>query len=1156
MATYKLYNSSGSAVADIGSTLPTATVRACSKINIEAGASNMRPFYCYEFTAGGTYYYANIAGVNGTLSGLSCNTELNRTIKAPYAFSANGQSTDNSTFGVTAGTTLYLYGTTSTVVAQSLNITSGMTVYDASGNAYIVGSAYTYTITVVTSAVDKKQVGNIAICDSSGTVLAGNKTTTQSGTATYSYTFTGQSSSTTFKIVATAAVASYTNAKTWHQKYFFNGLAANNATIADGDISFTANTATYTANISSDTTFVCSYGAKYGVTISHGTGVKSSKISYSRQHSTGSYVTTSTSPISLSGTGTLYVEKGSTLSLSASASSGYVFSFFDGFVSQTNGVSSLNGNNSSSISGTILSISKAASFKVTASTYSISVSIADSNKASWGSVYIDSSGTTSKTLTAGTTYNFYFTSSTDSTYAPTISAWYVNGTRISGSSYTSDTVSGNVSVTCELAQNAWPIGVSAGSNGSVSISGRYNKTTGASLSTGYLYSDGRDYTVISVTPNAHYEVSAISKSDNLVAYSNGGTYAYSASSSGNSSLVFTFALAECVVKVSTNNQTLCTVSQSGTTIRFDSTNFITVYCQLKDAAIDSYRVDYWTIGGVARTDFESGGNGQYYFQVGATDAKGKAELLCVPHLVSTLNTLTITKSGSTSFAAAFVQVGSSVEESVSGDSWSQKVKENTTILARAVPTFGGKVSKITPTGISTYDLDESRLSFTMPASDTSVDFVIAEKCKMTLSLCVSNSTDPTVPVGKITLTSVNSSSVYTEVDTSTVQSVQVYESTSYTLTADDSDATYTFSGWYLNDIEFKSSELSIDISLTGAAKYTAVYVMRQTGTISIQYGLKSGDDVTTVELPETSQSFGLTITTTPDQTNPDKWVCGNSKSIAFLVTAGNSVEDDVQYEWTPVRVEVKAAIRDDTYQTVWSYDALNPEALTGTFIMRDNMDVRLLFVKVQKEGYGLVQALFIDGATNAMGTLSIFATEMSGYYSLGGVAEAFCYVRRKVVLAAAPKPGYSFAGWFKKSNGAFVPIASNGAVLTINTVTAGGGAYYASFASSNATVKRWNDGDSAKTFLWRSKVYVGAFYHTLRNVRVYSDAYPVKVTVFTATSPNEVFHEAAKRVTLIITSQSSRMFPPFIRDKYFAFSIEGVARVNHIALASSMEALK
>ena len=488
----------------------------------------------------------------------------------------------------------------------TLNLSVGSTVYGIDTTIpYTVCQYYKFTVTATTASVGGVQVGNIAI-KSNGTVVSGSVSASTVGSATINVSITSESNSPTVEIIATARTSGLSD---WHNKYFFNGMTRGGSTVSDSSIAFTPGVATLTATLADNsTTFVCDYGAKYALTISKGTGVSSSTVSYTRHHSTGNYVSTSTSPISLSGNGTLYVEYGSNVSASASCSSGYVFSTGNGFISQTSGVNSIYGNNSTSISGTIAALTKAASFNVTASTYAISISISD--HPTWGSVYIDSSGTTSKTLVQGTTYTFYFASSRADYEAPTVATWYVNGTAISGNTYTADTLSGNVAITCTLTQNAWPVTVSAGSNGSATISGRYNKQSGAQLAnTGYLRADGSDYIKVAVTPAAHYDVSQVSPSSNIAEYSQGGDYAYSLTSGANAAISFYFALAECVIKTSTNDPTLCDTSPSSTALRFDAETSVNVYCQIKEAYIGQYRVDYFTAGGAQYTA-EAGGTGQ------------------------------------------------------------------------------------------------------------------------------------------------------------------------------------------------------------------------------------------------------------------------------------------------------------------------------------------------------------------------------------------------------------------------------------------------------------------------------------------------------------------------------------------------------------------
>lgn len=1033
----------------------------------------------------------------------------------------------------------------------TFNTSRTSTTYDA--------QYYVLTFTASSLKVNDVQVGNVALYVNDVLVAGSISTTRDANAASVSYTCNTNDTSTAslpnVKIVATACASTIKN---WHQGYFYNGITMDGSEIADGNVSFASNAAT-TVNAkptSNATSFVVNYGEKHALTINKGTGVSSSTVSYVRHHSTGNYVTASDSPISLSGSGTLYVEQGSNVSASAACSSGYVFSTGNGFISQTSGVNSIYGSNSANISGTIAALTKAASFNITASTYTISASIADHPE--WGEVYIDAVGTTSKTLVQGTTYTFYFASSRADYEAPTVASWYVNGTAIGGNTYTADSLTGNVAITCMLTQNAWPVTASAGSNGSATISGRYSKQSGAQLAnTGYLRADGTDYIKLSVTPNAHYGISQVSKSDNLEEYEEGGAYAYSMTSGANATVSLYFALVECVIRTSTNDPTLCDVSPSFAALRFDAETSVNVYCQIKEAYVGQYRVDYFTAGG-AQYAAEAGGTGQYYYTVYAAVLGGNSELTFVPHLVSTSNTLTVTKSGDTSFATVYVQVDGGTEESISSSSWNAQVREARPVIVRAVAAFGGSIGAITSSGIADPSITESQISFAMPSNAASVDFAISEKDKVTLALCVANATTPPLAVGKVTLTCPASETVNEVVDTLAAQSFSIYKATTYTLTADDTDETYTFSGWYLNDTTLVSTELSISTNRSDlSSKYTARYVMRTVGTVTVSYGTKSGDSVIPVTLPSGSLAFGLAVDTEPDQTNPDRWVVGNGRYIDFhVLDDGTSVEDGATYVWTPVRVDVMAG-EDDSWNTVWTYDAGNPDLRSGRFVMRDaDMRVRLVFTKVQAAGYARVQALFVDGNTGAMGELSVFATGMLSYSSIGGVAEAACYVGRKAVLAASPKPGYAFGGWFKKENGAFVAVESNGAVLTVDAVTSAGAEYYADFARSGSAVKAWNDGAEEKLFTWRSKVYVGSQFLSLRNVRIYADRYPVKLTLMTATSPNGCFGAGAHALSLEITGQRPRLIPAMRLEKYFALKVEGRARVNHVAVASSMEGLK
>lgn len=1130
---YGLKDSAGNIIAKGWTSLPTLNLYIC---NINHGQ-------WYECYANSTYQIRKASTLYSSGIGGPAYGNIPKTGEQ-ITFLENGSNT-----------TYYRVSSNISGYSTSLtaNVAIGTIVYQFDKNdPYTICRYYKFTVSANTKSVGNTQVGNIAFYNGS-TLIAGSVSTSSYGSTTISATVTSESSSVSLKLVAKACTSKLSN---WHNKYFFNGIQKDTLAITDSTISFTKDTATYTFNADANSTsFVVNYGAKYALTITKGSGISTLSVSYSRHHSTGNYVSTSTSPTSLTNSGTLYIENGSNLSVSATCASGYVFSTKDGFISQTSGISSLYGANASTLKGTIPTITKAASFKVTASTYTITASIA--NKPEWGSVYIDTEGTTEKTLVEGQTYSLRFKSSRANYEAPTVDYWSINGTKITGSTYTANTLSGNVTATCTLKQNAWPVSVSATGNGTAKIAGRYNKESGATLTnTGYLRADGSDYIKITLTPQVHYgEVVSSRVISNLTEYAEGGALAYSLAKSGNASASFTFALAECVVKTANPNSNVCDVTPAAEALRFDSETPLTIYCQIKEAHILDWRVDYFEAGG-AQYAAEKGGDGQFYYIVYPSVVGGKAELTFTPHLVSTLNTLTVNKSGDTSFATVNVSIDG-VEESVTESSWSAKVREYRPVICRAIPKFGGKISKITSTNVDSPEITESQISFAMPTKDAAVNFEIAEKDKVTLSLAVANATNPDVTVGKISLTCDASASFKEEVTTLEPQAFQVYKDTIYTLTADDSDTFYTFSGWYLNNV-FKSSDLSIEINLSDlSSAYVARYVLRRAGEITISYGLKSGDNVLPTELPADSQPFGLAITTPPDQTNPDRWVVGNNRYVDFKVLDdGISVEDDITYVWTPVRVEVMANNNTDNWHTIWTYDANNPDSRVGRFVMRDEMLVRLVFTKVQAEGYARVQALFMDGDNGEHGALSIYATGMLSYYSIGGVAEASCYVGRKAVLSAAVKPGYAFNGWWRKNGDKFEPVDSDSAILTIDSVSSSGVTYYADFSRTTSNVNAWNDGEGNKEFSWRSKVYVGTQFFGMRNVRVYSDRYPVKLVLMTATSPNGCFDDSVRKVEVMIQNQNPRLLPMMRLEKYFAFKVIGSSRINHVALGTSMEGLK
>ena len=59
-----------------------------------------------------------------------------------------------------------------------------------------------------------------------------------------------------------------------------------------------------------------------------------------------------------------------------------------------------------------------------------------------------------------------------------------------------------------------------------------------------------------------------------------------------------------------------------------------------------------------------------------------------------------------------------------------------------------------------------------------------------------------------------------------------------------------------------------------------------------------------------------------------------------------------------------------------------------------------------------------------------------------------------------------------------------------------------------------------------------------------------------SSSPDGIFGENARTAEITITNQNARRLPMMRPEKYFAFKVTGYARINHVGIASSMEALK
>ena len=219
--------------------------------------------------------------------------------------------------------------------------------------------------------------------------------------------------------------------------------------------------------------------------------------------------------------------------------------------------------------------------------------------------------------------------------------------------------------------------------------------------------------------------------------------------------------------------------------------------------------------------------------------------------------------------------------------------------------------------------------------------------------------------------------------------------------------------------------------------------------------------------------------------------------------------------------------------------------------------MRVVLTQTHVAGYTTMHVGYKQ-STALMGEVSIFSTEMDAYTKDSTGATVLAQKEKKAVIMAAPRPGFAFAGWFTYSEGVWTAVEGAKAVYEIPYVTSPMTVYYAQFvASTVSNVKMWNgNANVAKTCEWQSKVYVGAQFFQLTSCRVYADAYPVTLKIMMASSPDGVFGENAHTAEITIRNQDPRRLPMVRPEKYFAFKVTGYARINHVGVASSMEALK
>ena len=817
---------------------------------------------------------------------------------------------------------------------------------------------------------------------------------------------------------------------------------------------------------------------------------------------------------------------------------------------------------------------------VTSAWRKVTLQRTDSGTAAWGKFYLGTSGTaTTGYYAPGTTITIRFVRDTsyDLKERPQVNGLTI-GTESSISgvdgtySYTYTlpaNVKTDLTISCTAKQTAWPVTVSSGGNGSVKAS-RVNISTGTvvqsinSAGTIYLRSGtSAEYLAVTPTPNAHYAFSSWTKS-NLSTYGGDASHVQ-LSTAANATISASFERSEFCITGTSDLAAVCDVymqdkAESSAYYPISATANPVVVCKIKAAYADQYKVTSFSIGSQHGVQPQYNAAADIYY----VEVAGRSDVTVTAHVVQTYFNLSVTVSPANKADFGTVVVSSGDQE-LARDGFSGRLREGSPVSIVFYEKYGGRVVSIQPSdGISGAVQTDSSISFDMPSADCSVAITLGAKETYALTVGVVNlaSGDAATIPGTVRVASRTYPNVVIgeTADDGVSKTFTVYKGEEYSLVvqpvSDYLSRRYAFIGWRDGSSAIPGAlDTTLNVLNTTEAALTryASYNARDNGTITVEYAKKSGEEITAITADEAK--YLLSIDNTEDMYDATHWLVGADIRIGY--TAKGSAYDDNgdAYKWTPVQVDV--ALATDEYgepNATWDDGKLTQN---GSFRMLGNMKVRLVLTQQYVPGYTAMHVGYRQ-STALMGEVSIFSTEMDAYTTDSTGATALVQKNRKAVVMAAPRPGYAFAGWFTLEDGEWVAVAGAKAVHEIALVTSPMTTYYAQFvASSVSNLKEWNGNSSvAKTCEWRSKVYVGAQYFNLTSCRVYADAYPVKLKVYMSSSPDAIFGDNARTAEVTITNQSARRLPMMRPEKYFAFKVTGYARINHVGVASSMEALK
>lgn len=729
-------------------------------------------------------------------------------------------------------------------------------------------------------------------------------------------------------------------------------------------------------------------------------------------------------------------------------------------------------------------------------------------------------------------------------------------------------------IDCYVKQTAWPVTVKVNSGEIASLLAKRidiasgtviaSVTNSGTDQTIYLRSGATaEYLSLEATPKEHYSFSAWEKT-NLSNYGGDATKVQLTTAAA-ATVKASGVRSDFKITATSDNATVSDVYMQdvASSTAYYPKNVAqnpVVVCKIKSDYADQYKVKSFKVGDQDNIEAQYNPAANIYY----VEVAGRSDVTVVAHVVKTRFRLTVdvAPANKTDFGTVIISVDG---QEKAENAFANDVKEGSRVSIVFYQKYGGRVLQIQPTPeIASPVITDNSIEFDMPSAECGVNFTLGAKEKYALTFGVVNlaSGEAANIPGIVTVRSRTYPDVVigaTAAD-GVAKTFQVYKGEEYSLTvtpvSDYLSRRYAFVGWRDASAAIPGAvETTLNVLNTteDALVRYASYNSRANGTITIEWAKKVNETITPITQPE---GCSLEILNTQDKYDETHWLVGPDITIPYEVKGIAYDEDGDAYKWTPVEVDVE--ISPDPYGTpnaVWDDGLLTQN---GSFKMLGNMKVRVVLTQTHVPGFTTMHVGFHEASHARMGEVSIFSTEMDAYTTDSTGATVLVQKTKKAVIMAAPRPGYAFAGWFTLVEGVWNYVEGAKAVYEIAYITSPMTVYYAMFvASTLSNVKMWNGNNAvAKTCEWQSKVYVGAQYFDMNACRVYADAYPVTLKVMMSSSPDGIFGENARTVEIPIRNQDPRRLPMIRPEKYFAFKVTGYARINHVGIASSMEALK